>query len=96
MGYDPEAGMLQREEEAAAREERMTGGRMPRGDIDGEQPYKKPMGFTQRINKLVFVVLLQVSCHCEPVRLSGVAIPRLEGKCIDQHPKNGGSCDFWW
>ena len=45
MGYDPEAGMLQREKEAASREERMTGGRMPRGDIDGEQPYKKPMGF---------------------------------------------------
>ena len=36
MGYDPEAGMLQREKEAASREERMTGGRMPRGDIDGE------------------------------------------------------------
>ena len=30
-------------------------------------------------------------CHCEPVRLSGVAIPRLEGKCIDNCPTEQGN-----
>ena len=31
--------------------------------------------------------LLNICCHCEPVRLSGVAIPRLEGKCTEKHPE---------
>ena len=33
----------------------------------------------------------QITCHCEPVRLSGVAIPRLERKCIDNCPTARGS-----
>ena len=30
--------------------------------------------------------LSNLRCHCEPVRFPGVAIPRLEGKCIDNCP----------
>ena len=33
--------------------------------------------------------MFQVFCHCEPVRLSGVAIPRSEGKCTEKYPKTG-------
>ena len=32
-----------------------------------------------------------ITCHCEPVRLSGVAIPRLEEKCIDNCPTERGN-----
>ena len=43
-------------------------------------------------DKLVFERLrLKVPCHCEPVRLSGVAIPRIEGKCIDNCPTERGN-----
>ena len=36
----------------------------------------------------------RIICHCEPVRLSGVAIPRIEGKCTEKHPKMGTSAIF--
>ena len=34
-------------------------------------------------------------CHCEPVRLSGVAIPRLEEKCIDNCPTEQGNAGIY-
>ena len=51
------------------------------------------IGFAQPFDKLEFVeylLSLRASAH------TGVAIPRLEGKCADKHPKNGSSRDFWW
>ena len=38
--------------------------------------------------------LLNICCHCEPVRLSGVAIPRLEGKCIEKYPEGWETLRF--
>ena len=48
-------------------------------------------GFTQRSDKLVFVkymLSLRTSAH------TGVAIPRIEGKCTEKHPKMGTSAIF--
>ena len=45
-------------------------------------------GFPELHNKLVLErERCKTTCHCEPVRLSGVAIPRLDGECTDKHPK---------
>ena len=57
------------------------------------------IGLTQLPDKLVFVKVCchchEKCCHCEPVRLSGVAIPRLEGKCIDICPTEQKISHFW-
>ena len=33
------------------------------------------------------MVFVRFFCHCEPVRLSGVAIPRLDVQCCDKYPQ---------
>ncbi|MCI6958157.1 MAG: hypothetical protein MR763_12560 [Clostridiales bacterium] len=50
---------------------------------------------TRQCSKLLFTRARQIKrCHCEPVRLSGVAIPRLEGKCTEKCPEEWKSLRF--
>ena len=37
-------------------------------------------------NEMINCCLSKKRCHCEPVRRTSVAIPRLAGKCIDNCP----------
>ena len=49
------------------------------------------IGFTQQYDKLVFersLLSLRASAH------TGVAIPRIEGKCTEKHSKMGTSAIF--
>ena len=49
------------------------------------------IGLTQQADKLGFFrFAFKIICHCEPVRLSGVAIPLLRGEMYRLAPKKWG------